>query len=69
MQENKNKISEIHQWVMTSLVLMLRREISLKYLIFSLRHLGELLPCNESTDSQSMNHPGDESSSPCYEEE
>lgn len=51
------------------LVLLLWREMSLKYLIFPLRHLSELLPCNEPPDCQSMNHPGDESNSLCYEEE
>lgn len=51
------------------LVLVLWREISLKFLIFPFRNLSALLPCNEAPDSQCMNHPGNESHTPCYEEE
>lgn len=71
MQENKKRLQKFipSGGSRLLLVLMLWREISPKYLIFPFRHLSELLPCNEPPDSQCVNHPGNESNTPCYEEE
>lgn len=71
MQENKERLQKFipSGGSRLLLVLMLWREISPKYLIFPFRHLSELLPCNEPPDSQCVNHPGNESNTPCYEEE
>lgn len=69
--KQKKKITEINPklWVNTFVSADVMKRNLPENLIFPFRNLSALLPCNEPPDSQCMSHPGNESHTPCYEEE
>lgn len=67
-KQTKKKITEIHPkwWVYTFVSVDVMKRNLPEIFNFPIQ---VLLPCDEPPDTQCMNHPGNESYTPCYEED